>query len=352
MTRFSLPPRLVDWTILAVVLFQVASGVVSFSAGRPSQRAVFVVHGMAGLTLVVLLAWKLWRVRRRLTGRWTRRTAFSALLAVVALGALGTGVAWVVGADVAVLAWNLLNLHVFLGLVLVPLVAVHLAYRWRTPTVRDVRQRRTVLALVGLAAFGSLAWSVQQAASALLGTPGADRRFTGSSEADSLSGNRFPATSWVADDPDPVDAADWSLRVHGAVERDLHLDYDDVLAAGAGERATLDCTSGWYSVQDWTGVRVGDLLDEAGATPAARWVQFRSVTGYRWSLPVAEARNALLATHVGEERLSHAHGFPVRLVAPGRRGFQWVKWVESVELAATRDASEYLAIFTSGFGDR
>jgi DMSO/TMAO reductase YedYZ molybdopterin-dependent catalytic subunit len=79
-------------------------------------------------------------------------------------------------------------------------------------------------------------------------------------------------------------------------------------------------------------------------------VQFRSVTGYRWSLPLAEARDALLATDVDGERLSHGHGFPARLVAPGRRGFQWVKWVETVEVRRPRPAGGGLAIHVSGLG--
>jgi DMSO/TMAO reductase YedYZ molybdopterin-dependent catalytic subunit len=111
----------------------------------------------------------------------------------------------------------------------------------------------------------------------------------------------------------------------------------------------LDCTSGWYSEHDWRGIRVGDLLDAAGADSDASWVRFRSVTGYRWSLPAAEARDALLATHVDDERLRHGHGFPLRLVAPGRRGFQWVKWVEAVEVRYRNDPAQWLVTLVSGF---
>jgi len=65
------------------------------------------------------------------------------------------------------------------------------------------------------------------------------------------------------------------------------------------------------------------------------------------SLPLAEARDALLATHAGEEALSHEHGAPARLVAPGRRGFQWVKWVVRVEALTEPDLGEIVAIHTS-----
>ena len=154
-------------------------------------------------------------------------------------------------------------------------------------------------------------------------------------------------TSWVADDPDPVDADGWRLSVGGAVADPLELSYAE-LAADDERRALLDCTSGWYSEHDWQGVSVDSLLEAVEPADDAAWVSFRSVTGYRWSLPVEEARGALLATAVDGEQLSHGHGFPLRLVAPGRRGFQWVKWVESVRVTRRRDHAERLAVFVSG----
>ncbi|HEY5573079.1 MAG TPA: molybdopterin-dependent oxidoreductase, partial [Anaerolineales bacterium] len=61
---------------------------------------------------------------------------------------------------------------------------------------------------------------------------------------------------------------------------------------------------------------------------------FQSVTGYAHILPMAEAGQVLLATHVGEEVLEHAHGFPLRAVVPTRRGWFWVKWLERIEVIA------------------
>jgi DMSO/TMAO reductase YedYZ molybdopterin-dependent catalytic subunit len=62
-----------------------------------------------------------------------------------------------------------------------------------------------------------------------------------------------------------------------------------------------------------------------------------SVTGYRWSFALEDASRLMLATHVGGEPLSHDHGAPVRLVAPGSRGFEWVKWVQRIELLEDPD---------------
>nr|WP_276305749.1 molybdopterin-dependent oxidoreductase [Halomarina sp. PSR21] len=339
-------PRLVDWTILVLVTLAVVTGVVSLAAGSAREAWLFVLHGAGGLVLVVLLFWKLRRVRRRVTGRFDRTVALSVLLAAVALAALATGIAWVLGADPDLRGWTLLTLHMALGVLVVPLVLYHLTRRFRTPARTDWEGRRTALQYAGLVLVGALAWRAQQAVVAALDTAGADRRFTGSKPREG-TGNRFPVTSWVLDDPDPIDAEAWRLHVSGAVERPLTLGYGD-LDARDERREVLDCTSGWFVERDWRGVPVGDLLDEAGVREGARWVTFHSVTGYRFGFPVDVARDVLLATHVDGERLDHGHGFPLRVVAPGRRGFQWVKWVTAVEVRETRDWGQWVAIFVSG----
>ena len=79
-------------------------------------------------------------------------------------------------------------------------------------------------------------------------------------------------------------------------------------------------------------MRLARLLERAGPLPAASHVRVISHTGYRWTFELHDAPRLLLATGVGGEALSHEHGAPVRLVAPDRRGFEWVKWVVRVEL--------------------
>ncbi|PSQ18545.1 sulfite oxidase [Halobacteriales archaeon QS_8_69_26] len=346
-----LPPRLTDWTILGVVVLSVGTGLVSLVSGRPGDWWVFWLHGAGGLTLVVLLVWKFRRVYRRVTdAEWTRATVVSVALATVAVGALASGAAWASGFDLDLAYWNLLNLHVLLGLLVVPLLVWHLRHRFRLPERTDVEGRRTALSYLALAGFGVGAWWLQRGANRALDLVGADRRFTGSRERGSFAGNAYPVTMWMADDPDPVDPGEWSLSVVGAVGEPITAGYDVVAEFEDRETATLDCTSGWYARQEWEGVRVGRLLDRADPDGDARYVSFRSVTGYRWNLPVEEAEDALLATRVGGEDLSHGHGFPARLVAPGRRGFQWVKWVETVEVRTDPDPGQVGAIFLSWTG--
>jgi DMSO/TMAO reductase YedYZ molybdopterin-dependent catalytic subunit len=72
------------------------------------------------------------------------------------------------------------------------------------------------------------------------------------------------------------------------------------------------------------------VLQTAGLDGNATQVAVESVTGHRIVLPLIDLESAIFATHVGGEELSAGHGYPVRLVVPGRRGYQWVKWVKSV----------------------
>ncbi len=349
--RFEPPPRAVDWSLLLFVSAEVATGLVSFTVGVPEGWPLFWLHRALGFGIVGLLVWKLARVRRRLTdpSLWQRSTALSVLTLVAAVGALSTGVLWVFGLDIRISYWTLLSVHVGFGRVLLLLVVAHASTRFRLPRRVDFERRRTVLRYTVLLGAGAAAYRLQQGINDLLDTAGSDRRFTGSQPREGDGNGAFPITSWVADDPDPIDRESYRLQVDGLVANPIELDAEE-LAAGHETEALLDCTSGWYTVQEWRGIRVGDLLDAAGEIgEEAAYVRFVSVTGYRWSLPLTEAEDALLATHVGEERLSHGHGAPARLVAPDRRGFQWVKWVTRVEVRSDYDAGQWLVTLISGF---
>jgi hypothetical protein len=344
-------PRLTDWTIALTALLALGTGVLSLVSGHPEQWPVFAAHGVAGLWLALLLWDKLRRVLPRLVRprRWDRATALGALaLGGVGL-ALGSGIWWVLGGSFALAGFGLLNWHILLGFLLAVAIGGHMLARAKPLRRRDARGRRQVLRFGALLGGAIALWPAQQVIERALALPGAQRRFTGSRDAGSFTGNAFPATSWVADAPRPIAPEAWRLRLDGAVARSLTLTYADLATAGDEVVATLDCTSGFCSTQRWGGMRLGQLLDGASPLPTAEWVSFISVTGYRWTLPLAEAKGALLATRVTDEPLAHEHGGPVRLVAPGRRGFQWVKWVTRIEVRSAPDPGELLAIHTSSF---
>ena len=332
--------RAVNVAILVLLAFELATGLGSFLAGDPDGRWLFWSHRAGGLALLVLLIWKAGIAARSYRRRGvTVGTGLSAVGGLLLLGSLATGLLWVtVGlpwVPVPVLgSWTVLSLHVALSLLLVPLFAAHLGLRWPRPSRADLIGRRAVLRTLGLLAVGFVFWRVQEILSTLVGTPQA-RRFTGSREEASFAGNLHPVTNWLSDPIPQVESGRWGLRIRGEVERETVLSYEEVLTlGGAVRRTTLDCTGGWYTVQHWSGVPVAALLERVGLEDGARSLLFRSITGYVRRFSLDEAGGLLLATHVGDEELSAGHGFPLRLVAPGHRGYGWVKWISEVEVSS------------------
>jgi DMSO/TMAO reductase YedYZ molybdopterin-dependent catalytic subunit len=144
-----------------------------------------------------------------------------------------------------------------------------------------------------------------------------------------------------------VMAEDWQLRVHGMVERELTLDYEQLLARPLIERdITLTCVSnpvgGRYAGNArWVGAPLKDLLEEAGPLSGADQIVSRSVDGFTLGTPTAiamDGRDAMLAVAMNGEPLPLAHGFPVRMIVPGLYGYvSATKWLVDIELT-TSDA--------------
>jgi DMSO/TMAO reductase YedYZ molybdopterin-dependent catalytic subunit len=332
--------RVTDWGLAALVAALVASGGLTLFAGSPGDAWVYSAHDALGIAILLLVAVKLRRVWQRLLrpARWERATIIGAAASVLTVTALLSGLLWSDGATLDVGGYTLLSVHDALGTALLLAVAAHMALRAKPLRGRDLAHRRQFLALGAMTAMSLVAWRTQRPLQQLAGLRAAGRRFTGSYDAGSFTGNAFPATSWVADHPRPIDPAAYRLRIEGLTADGLALVLALADMPAADELvATLDCTGGFYSTQRWRGVRLGRLLGLAHAQPAARHVSVKSVTGYRWSFAVEDARELLLATHVGDEPLSHDHGAPVRLIVPEGRGFQWIKWVDRIELLADPD---------------
>ncbi|PYC78899.1 molybdopterin-binding protein [Streptomyces tateyamensis] len=130
--------------------------------------------------------------------------------------------------------------------------------------------------------------------------------------------------------------ADWQLVVDGP--RAYRLTLADLRAmAQVTVRLPIACVEGWSADAHWTGVRVRDLLDRAGAPPGARVrvTSFEADGPYAVSeLPADHARDplTLLALRVNGEELTADHGFPARIIAPNRPGVLQTKWVARLEV--------------------
>ncbi|TNM66967.1 oxidoreductase [Streptomyces sp. NP160] len=149
-----------------------------------------------------------------------------------------------------------------------------------------------------------------------------------------------------------IDPATWSLRVHGLVEEEVEISFEELLAMPmTEERVTLTCVSnevggGLAGNATWLGVPVAGVLERARPQAGADMVLSRSSDGFSASTPLGAltdpGRGALLAVGMNGEPLPLEHGFPVRMVVPGLYGFvSATKWVVDLEVTRFADATAY-----------
>lgn len=318
-------PRVTNLALLAVLVLAFATGVGVVAAGSPGGRWLALTHGVAGIAVVLLVPWKS-RVISRGLHRARHTRWLSLLLAALAVAAVLTGIGYATGLVRSIGGILGMWLHVAAALVLLPLAVWHVLARRARPRAADLSRRTLIKAGLFTAAAAGL-YTVQTATVNLTRLPGAGRRFTGSYPAGSFNPAAMPSYTWLDDTTPTIDPDRWRLSVAG---RELTL--RDLSAFNVPIRATLDCTSGWYAEQNWAGVPLRALLPDTGQ---ARSISVHSVTGYSLRFPISDLDNLLLATTAGGAPLRPGHGFPARLVAPGRRGFWWVKWVDRIDLSPT-----------------
>ncbi len=147
-------------------------------------------------------------------------------------------------------------------------------------------------------------------------------------------------------------ASAWRMRLHGMVERELTLTFDDLLARPLVERTiTMTCVSNevggpYISTADFLGVDLREVLLEAGVAPGADQLLSTSLDGWTAGTPLdvllEPGRGALLAVGMNGEALPPEHGFPVRMVVPGLYGFvSATKWLADLEVTTFADRQSY-----------
>ncbi|MEV4775435.1 molybdopterin-dependent oxidoreductase [Microbacterium sp. LWH12-1.2] len=139
-----------------------------------------------------------------------------------------------------------------------------------------------------------------------------------------------------------VDPAEWSLRIHGMVDRELVITWEELLALPMQEAdVTLACVSndvGGSLIGNarWLGHPIRELLARAGVADDADMVLSTSVDGFTASTPLevlTDDRDSLLAIGMNGDPLPVEHGFPVRMVVPGLYGYvSATKWVTQLEV--------------------
>ena len=144
--------------------------------------------------------------------------------------------------------------------------------------------------------------------------------------------------------PQVVDSAKYRLSITGLVASPKRLAYEEVLARPRYSKVvTIYCVEGWSVKCLWEGVRVKDLLNEAGIGPLANTVIFHGYDGYTTSLPLDYIvdKDIMIAYKINGLILPAERGYPFALVAEDKLGYKWIRWLTEIELSSDENYKGY-----------
>jgi len=307
--------------LLALLALAFITGWVAFAFATAPARWSLAIHAAGGFAILALLPWKSMIARRGLgrpqPGRWA-----SILFGVLVVISLVAGLLHSTGLLVYIGPLTAMDFHVGAAIAAVPLAIWHVVARRVRVRATDL-SRRNVLRGGAVVAGAAFAYAASEMVVRATGMPGAARRFTGSYEAGSFVPAAMPVSSWMFDAIPRIDQSAWRLTAAGR-----QWSYEELAAFDDRLTATLDCTGGFYSTQEWSGARLDRLIGKADGAS----IRVVSTTGYDRRFPIDRAGSMLLAMRMGGQALDAGHGFPARLIVPDARGFHWVKWVSAIEV--------------------
>jgi DMSO/TMAO reductase YedYZ molybdopterin-dependent catalytic subunit len=131
----------------------------------------------------------------------------------------------------------------------------------------------------------------------------------------------------------------YRLVVDGLVDNALNLSYADLLAyPQVSKLVDLDCVEGWGFTAKWTGPTLNSIFADAKVKPEAKIAIFYTADapeGYTsLDLSYIQAKNIIIALKDNDITLPPNRGFPFQVVAEGKYGYKWAKWVTRIQLSA------------------
>ncbi|HLA41718.1 MAG TPA: molybdopterin-dependent oxidoreductase, partial [Candidatus Glassbacteria bacterium] len=136
--------------------------------------------------------------------------------------------------------------------------------------------------------------------------------------------------------PQKVDITQYQLEVGGLVANPKTYTYADLVSRPAVSKLLmLTCVELWQVNVLWDGFSLAGLLDDSGVAPSARTVVFRAHDGYSTSVPLTYVREKepILALRMNGVELHRNVGYPLMLIAEGKWGYKWCRWITGIELS-------------------
>jgi DMSO/TMAO reductase YedYZ molybdopterin-dependent catalytic subunit len=135
-----------------------------------------------------------------------------------------------------------------------------------------------------------------------------------------------------------IDRESFRLIVDGAVDNPLSLTYNDLLQFSQESRLTdLNCVEGWKFAAKWSGPRLNSIFTAARVKPEAVLAIFHTTDSDRGftslELSYIRDKNIIIALKLNDITLPPDRGFPFQVVAEGKYGYKWAKWVNRIELS-------------------
>ncbi len=150
-----------------------------------------------------------------------------------------------------------------------------------------------------------------------------------------------------------VDPKAWTLRIHGLVDREVSITFDQLLRRPLIEHyMTMTCVSDpvsgpYIGNAKWLGASLADLIRSARPQAGASQLLCTSTDGFTSGTPievVLDGREALLAVGMNGTPLPVEHGFPARMVVPGLYGYvSGTKWVTDIKVTTYQAETAYWA---------
>ena len=201
----------------------------------------------------------------------------------------------------------------------------------KMPTQRTLLIAAILIIIIAASSLEIWVW-INQPTGTNTSTTGEIREYNGI-QLDSISAIRDEAIAGTQ----YINITTYRLEIAGLVNHEVSYTYDQIINNHTHYQKvdTLHCVEGWEATVLWEGIRLKDLLEEAGYNQTAQVLIFYAQDGYTTSLSLSYIvdNNIMIGYKINGLTLPAREGYPFQLVAVGKLGYKWIKWITKIEVS-------------------